>query len=93
MLTVRTILQTTSSDRSVTKREEVTNKMPNGLTVQFVREPFTVWRERISLRGDDLLREKMGEDGQIWSFHGGVWTHYVPKQNAVWLRNKEFAVS
>ena len=40
--TLRTILQTTSSDRSVTKREEVTNKMPNGLTVQLSgsRSPF-----------------------------------------------------
>jgi hypothetical protein len=87
--TVRTILQTTSSDRSVTKREEVTNKMPNGLTVQFVREPFTVWRERISLRGDDLLREGIGEDGEIWSFHGGIWTQYVPKHNTAWLRLPE----
>ena len=87
--TVRTILQSTSSDRSVTKREEVTNKMPNGLTVQFVREPFTVWRERISLRGDDLLREGIGEDGHIWTFHGGVWTQYVPKHNTAWLRLPE----
>jgi hypothetical protein len=87
--TVRTILQTTSSDRSVTKREEVTNKMPNGLTVQFVREPFTVWRERVLLCGDDLLREGMGEDGQIWSLHGGVWTQYVPKQKTAWLRLPE----
>jgi hypothetical protein len=87
--TVRTILQTTSTDRSVTKREEVTNKMPNGSIVQFVTEPFTVWRERVVLRGDDLLREGMGEDGQIWSFHGGVWTQYAPKLNTAWLRLPE----
>jgi hypothetical protein len=84
--TVRAILQTTSLDRSVTKREEVTNKLPNGSTFHFVREPSSVRRERVLLFGEDLLREATDEDGQIWLFHGGVYTQYVPKAKKVWLR-------
>jgi hypothetical protein len=84
--TVRAILQTTSLDRSVTKREEVTNKLPNGLTFHFVREPSSVRRERVLLSGEDLLREATDEDGQIWLFQGGVYTQYVPKAKTAWLR-------
>jgi RNA polymerase sigma factor (sigma-70 family) len=84
--TLRTTLRTTSLDRSVTKREEVTNQLPGGGTVRFVREPSSVRRERILLRGDDLLRESMEEDGQTWSFLGGVWTQYSPKAGMAWLR-------
>ncbi len=84
--TVNVLLQTTNLDRSVTKREEVTTRVPKGGTAHFVRQPFSVWRERVLLRGDDLLRKSMDEDGQIWAFHGGVWTQYLPKENAAWLR-------
>ncbi len=84
--TVNVLLQTTHLDRSVTKREEVTTHLPNGGTAHFVRQPFSVWRERVLLRGDDLLRKSMDEDGQIWAFHDGVWTQYLPKENAAWLR-------
>jgi hypothetical protein len=87
--TVNVLLQTTHLDRSVTKREEVTTKLPKGLTVHLVQQPFSVQRERVLLRGDDLLREAMGEDRQIWAFHGGVWTQYVPKLNTAWLRLPE----
>ena len=70
----------------MTKREEVTNQLPGGGTAHFVREPFSVRRERVLLRGDDLLRESMEEDGEIWSFHDGVWTQYLPKEKMAWLR-------
>ena len=66
--TVRAILQTTSVDRSVTKREEVTIQEPNGARVHYVREPSAVWRVRLLLSGEDLYREGMDEDGEIWSF-------------------------
>jgi hypothetical protein len=87
--TLSVILQTTHLDRSVTKREEVTYKSPGGLTAHWVRQPFSVRRERVLLRGDDLLREAMGQDGEIWAFHGGVWTQYVPRSHAAWLRLPE----
>jgi hypothetical protein len=87
--TVSVLLQTTHLDRSVTKREEVTTKSPKGGTAHFVRTPFSVWRARILLSGDDLLREPMDEDGEIWAFHGGVWTQYRPKRKAAWLRLPE----
>ena len=87
--TVRTILQTTSLDRSVTKREEVTNKLPNGSTIHFVRQPSSVRRERVLMSGEDLLREAMDEDGGIWSFHHGVFTQCLPKEKAAWLRSRE----
>ena len=76
--TVRVILQETSLDRSVTKREEVTTAMPTEVR-PIVREPLTVRRERVLLREQDVLREEGSEDGQIWAFHRGVWTQYVPK--------------
>jgi hypothetical protein len=84
--TVRAILQTTSLDRSVTKREAVTNELPNGSRVHIVREPSSVRRERVLLSGEDLLREATDEDGDIWLFQGGVYTQYVPKAKTAWLR-------
>jgi hypothetical protein len=84
--TVRAVLQTTNLDRSVTKREEVTNEFPNGLRVHFVREPSSVRRERVLLSGEDLLREATDEDGEIWLFQGGVYTQYVPRAKTAWLR-------
>ena len=88
--TVRVILQGTSLDRSVTKREEVTIRSPDGGTIQFVREPFSVRRERVLLRGDDVFREVLEEDGGFWAFHRGVWTQYAPKTEAAWrLRTPE----
>ena len=74
---MRVILQGTSLDRSVTKREEVTIRSPDGGTIQFVREPFSVRRERVLLRGDDVFREVLEEDGGFWAFHRGVWTQYA----------------
>jgi RNA polymerase sigma factor (sigma-70 family) len=86
---VSVILQTTSLDRSVTKREEVTTKLPNGGMARVVRQPSSVRRERVLLSGDDVLREAMEEDGNIWALHGGVWTQYLPKLNTAWLRLPE----
>jgi hypothetical protein len=83
---VRVHLQTTFLDRTVTKREEVTNQLPNGGTVHTVRQPSFVLRERVLLRGDDLFREPLDEDGQYWSFHGGIYTQYAPQHHTAWLR-------
>jgi hypothetical protein len=89
--TLSVLLQTTSLDRSVTKREEVTTHPPKGGTAHFVRQPFSVRRSRVLLRGEDFLRTARDEDGdgEIWAFHNGVWTQYVPKSNAAWLRLPE----
>jgi hypothetical protein len=84
--TVRAILQTTSLDRSVTKREEVTIQQPNGSTVHYVRDPSSVRRMRLLLSGEDLYREETDEDGEIWCFQRGVYTQYVPTAKALWLR-------
>ena len=84
--TVRAILQTTSLDRTVTKREEVTIQQPNGATVHYVRDPSSVRRERLLLSGEDLYREGTDENGEIWSFEGGVYSQYVPSAQTVWLR-------
>jgi peroxiredoxin len=56
------------------------------LTARIVREPSSVRRQRILLRGDDLLRQSLEHDGETWSFLGGVWTQYVPKSQTAWLR-------
>ena len=87
--TVRVHLQTTHLDRSVTKREEVTNQLPNGGTVHIVRQPSLVLRERVLLRGDDLLREPLDQDGQYWSFVRGVYTQYAPQHQTAWVRLPE----
>jgi hypothetical protein len=84
--TVRAIIQTTSLDRSVTKREEVTINRGDGSKVQFVRQPSSVQRQRLLLSGVDLLREAMDEGGEIWSFHRGIYTQYVPEAKTAWLR-------
>jgi hypothetical protein len=86
--TVSVILQTTHLDRSVTKREEVTFKSPIG-TSHFVRQPSSIRRAKVLLRGDNLLKEAMEDDGEIWSFCGGVWTQYSPKTKMAWLRLPE----
>ena len=72
--TIRGIIQTTSLDRTVTKREEVTINQDNGSRVQFVREPSSVRRQRLLLSGVDMRREATDEAGEIWSFHRGVYT-------------------
>ena len=84
--TIRGIIQTTSLDRTVTKREEVTINQDNGSRVQFLREPSSVRRQRLLLSGVDMRREATDEAGEIWSFHRGVYTQYVPKAKTAWLR-------
>ena len=83
--TVRAILQTTHTDRTVKKREEITNDLPGGGTVHITRSPSWFQRERILLDGDDLLREPMGGEGDVWGFRKGIYTQYSPKFRKAWL--------
>jgi RNA polymerase sigma factor (sigma-70 family) len=87
---LRATLETTNIDRSVTKREEITRTNPNGLTIHMVREPRTVRKERLLLRGKDLLRETIDPpNGGTWSLFDDVWTQYVPEAKTAWIRTTE----
>jgi hypothetical protein len=87
--TVDVLIQTKFVDRSVTERRETTTRLSNGATVHLVQAPFSVQRVRFLLRGEELLRKAMGEDGEIWTFRGGIWTQYVPRSKTAWLRFPE----
>ncbi|WP_422928949.1 RNA polymerase sigma factor [Singulisphaera sp. PoT] len=86
---LHTTITTTNRDRSVTKKEESRFTGPDGMYAQVIQYPLKVTRDRLLIRGENLLREPLEDDGHLWSFFGETWTQYVPKHRMDWLKSSD----